>query len=72
MDIKRAYRFRFYPTAEQAEQLARTFGCARFVYNYMLRKRSDAWYNKQKHIGYHETSSMLTALKKTPETRLVE
>ncbi|WP_155754541.1 helix-turn-helix domain-containing protein, partial [Burkholderia stagnalis] len=28
MDIKRAYRFRFYPTPEQAAMLARTFGCA--------------------------------------------
>ncbi len=30
---KRAYQYRFYPTAEQASVLARTFGCARFVYN---------------------------------------
>jgi len=34
----------------------------------MLRQRSDAWYNEQKHIGYHETSSMLTALKKYQNT----
>ncbi|MBR8183305.1 transposase [Burkholderia ambifaria] len=67
MDIKRAYRFRFYPTSEQAAILARTFGCARFVYNRMLRMRIDAWQQYQKSIGYHETSAALTALKKTPE-----
>lgn len=67
MDIKRAYRFRAYPTQEQAEQLARTFGCARFAYNYMLRLRTDAWFNEQKRVGYHETSALLTALKKSPE-----
>jgi len=67
MDVKRAYRFRFYPTPGQEVMLARTFGCARFVYNHMLRQRTDAWFNDQKRIGYHETSAMLTALKKQPE-----
>lgn len=67
MDIKRSYRFRFYPTPEQEQILARTFGCARFAYNYMLRLRSDAWMQRQERIGYHESSSALTALKKTPE-----
>ncbi|MFL9935972.1 RNA-guided endonuclease TnpB family protein [Paraburkholderia sp. RL18-103-BIB-C] len=67
MDIKRAYRFRFYPTPEQEAILARTFGCARFAYNHMLRLRTDAWYQWQERVGYHETSAALTALKKTPE-----
>ena len=67
MDIKRAYRFRFYPTHEQEAILARTFGCARFAYNHMLRLRTDAWYKQQKSVGYHETSAVLTALKKEPE-----
>jgi len=67
VDIKRAYRFRFYPTPEQELILARTFGCVRFAYNYMLRLRSDAWMQRQERVGYHETSAALTALKKTPE-----
>ncbi|WP_087738845.1 RNA-guided endonuclease TnpB family protein [Paraburkholderia piptadeniae] len=67
MDVKRAYRFRFYPTLEQADMLARTFGCARYVYNHMLRLRTDAWYQRQERIGYHESSAALTALKKTAE-----
>ena len=67
METKRAYRFRFYPTSEQAEMLAKTFGCARFAYNYMLRQRTDAWFQRQEKVGYHETSAMLTALKKTEE-----
>ncbi|WP_028231460.1 RNA-guided endonuclease InsQ/TnpB family protein [Paraburkholderia mimosarum] len=67
MEIKRAYRFRFYPTPEQKMVLARTFGCARFAYNHMLQFRTDAWYQRQERIGYHETSAALTALKKTPE-----
>jgi len=67
MDIKRAYKYRFYPTAEQEVILAKTFGCARFVYNHMLKVRSDAWKERQERIGYAETSAMLTAMKKTPE-----
>lgn len=47
--------------------LARTFGCARFAYNHMLRLRTDAWYQRQERVGYHETSAALTALKKQPE-----
>lgn len=67
MEIKRAYKFRFYPTSEQEMILAKTFGCARFAYNYMLRLRSDAWMQRQERVGYHATSAALTALKKTPE-----
>ena len=67
VDIKRAYRFRFYPSPEQASTLARTFGCARFAYNHMLRLRTDAWMQRQERVGYHATSAALTALKKQPE-----
>ena len=67
MKIKRAYRFRFYPTPEQEVTLARTFGCARFAYNHMLRLRTDAWFQRQERVGYHATSAALTVLKKTPE-----
>lgn len=67
MEIKRAYKFRFYPTPDQETILARTFGSARFAYNHMLKARTDAWYNHQKKVGYHETSGMLTALKKDPQ-----
>lgn len=67
MDIKRAYKFRFYPTSEQEEILVKTFGCTRFIYNYMLRLRTDAWMQKKERIGYHESSAALTALKKQSE-----
>ena len=66
MDVKRAYKFRFYPTPEQETTLARTFGCARFVYNLMLRLRTDAWSQRQESINYNQTSAALTALKKDP------
>jgi putative transposase len=63
MKQKRAYQYRIYPTDEQKHILARTFGCARFVYNWALRLRTDAYYERQERIGYHELSSRLTHLK---------
>ncbi|GGK23841.1 hypothetical protein GCM10010965_15780 [Caldalkalibacillus thermarum] len=35
----KAYKFRLYPTQEQEQLLAKTFGCVRFVYNKMLEER---------------------------------
>ena len=40
--VKRAYKYRFYPTPEQAGVLNRTFGSVRYVYNRALAERSRA------------------------------
>jgi putative transposase len=65
--MKRAYKYRFYPTPEQAELLAQTFGCVRFVYNSILRWRTDAYYERKEKIGYLQANARLTALKKESE-----
>jgi putative transposase len=65
---KRAYRYRFYPTDEQAQQLAQTFGCVRYVYNRALAERTRAWQQEQKRISYADTNRMLTGWKRDPET----
>ncbi|MGB4420365.1 MAG: IS200/IS605 family element RNA-guided endonuclease TnpB [Candidatus Saccharimonadales bacterium] len=39
----KAYKFRLYPNEEQRIYLARTFGCARFVYNRMLAERINSY-----------------------------
>ncbi|MBT9648906.1 helix-turn-helix domain-containing protein, partial [Oscillibacter sp. MCC667] len=41
--MEHSYRFRIYPTKEQTIQIQQTFGCCRFVYNYYLAKRIDAY-----------------------------
>ncbi len=68
MEQKRAYRYRCYPTPDQAAVLARTFGCARFVYNWALRLRTAAYYQRRERLSYAETSAALTALKREPAT----
>ncbi len=51
MQVKRTYKFRFYPDQQQEGLLARTFGCVRFVYNNILRYRTDAYYQFGENIG---------------------
>ncbi len=65
--VKRAFKYRFYPTDEQAAELARTFGCVRLVYNKALEERTRAWYTEQRRVSYVQSSAALTEWKKTPE-----
>ncbi|MCX5357748.1 transposase [Streptomyces sp. NBC_00124] len=64
--VKRAFKYRFYPSDVQAAELLRTFGCVRKVYNLALAARSEAWARRER-VNYHATSAMLTAWKKTEE-----
>jgi putative transposase len=64
--VKRALKYRFYPSDAQAAELSRTFGCVRKVYNLALAARTQAW-ARQERINYNATSAMLTGWKKTEE-----
>ncbi|RKN08604.1 RNA-guided endonuclease InsQ/TnpB family protein [Streptomyces radicis] len=63
--VKRAFRYRFYPTDGQAAELSRTFGCVRLVYNKALEERTRAWYGEQRRVSYAQSSAALTEWKKT-------
>ncbi|WP_445004683.1 RNA-guided endonuclease InsQ/TnpB family protein [Halomonas mongoliensis] len=65
---KRAYKYRFYPTLEQEQLLARTFGCVRFVYNAVLRYRTEAFYERREKIGYVAANAELSRMKKADDT----
>ena len=43
----KAYKYRIYPNMEQRVQIAKTFGCCRFVYNRTLAYRKEM-YEKEK------------------------
>ncbi len=60
-------KYRFYPTEGQKQQLARTFGCCRFVYNWALRKKTDAYYQEHARLYYKDLSEALTTFKKRRE-----
>jgi putative transposase len=65
--VKRAFKFRFYPTPEQASELARTFGCARLVYNKALEERTRAYTLEGRKVSYVQSSAALTEWKKTDD-----
>lgn len=59
-----SYKFRIYPNGEQQALIARTFGCARFVYNHFLNLRKEAYQASGETINYVKSSALLTQLKK--------
>jgi len=65
--VKRAYKYRVYPTAEQKLLLARTFGCVRKVYNTVLAWRTEAFYERNIKVDYLKANARLTEIKKLPE-----
>lgn len=65
--IHRAYKYRIYPTAQQARLFNQTIGCARLIYNKALAERTRAWTQEQRRVSYEDTAKMLTAWKKDPE-----
>jgi IS605 OrfB family transposase len=65
--VKRGFKYRFYPTPEQADQLNRTFGCVRLVYNRALDARTRAWTVDRQPTSYEQTSAWLTEWKRTDD-----
>ncbi|MES9541275.1 RNA-guided endonuclease TnpB family protein [Actinomadura sp. NPDC000600] len=65
--VRRAFKYRFYPTGEQAAELSRTFGCVRLVYDKALEERTRAWYEERRRISYAQSSALLTQWMKTAE-----
>lgn len=60
----RAYKYRIYPTEEQKVLFAKTFGCCRFVYNWALNLKIEAYKQEKKSIGNVEmTNRMRSELK---------
>lgn len=65
--VKRAYRYRFYPSPGQEAELLRTFGCVRKVWNLALDARTTAWYQRAERVSYVQSSAMLTEWKRTED-----
>ena len=48
------YKFRIYPTPAQIQQMQRTFGCCRFVWNHYLALRKDLYEQYGKTMNYEQ------------------
>ncbi|MCS3662094.1 RNA-guided endonuclease InsQ/TnpB family protein [Salinibacter ruber] len=67
-EIKRTYRYRLYPSEAQKAELARTFGCSRWVYNWALETKTKAYYQDEESLSFTDLSGRLTSKKKEEET----
>ena len=67
-EIKRTYRYRLYPNEKQKEELARTFGCSRWVYNWALETKTKAYYQDEESLSFTDLSGRLTSKKREEET----
>ena len=65
--MEKSYKFRIYPNEKQQDLIAKTFGCARFVYNYYLNKKIKLYEEFKQSFGYNACCSDLALLKKETE-----
>src|SRR3954466_5024489 len=66
--VRRVYRFRLDPTAEQEQGLRRFAGARRFIWNWALQQRREHYQQTGKTLPAKDLSARLTALKDQPET----
>ena len=60
----RVYKYRIYPSDEQKVLFAKTFGCCRFVYNWALNLKIEAYKDEKKSLGnIYLTNLMKSELK---------
>jgi putative transposase len=62
--IRKPFKYRIYPSKAQEQQLSQFFGCSRYVYNWALGKKKEAWEVEKKNISIFDISNELTQLKK--------
>lgn len=64
MKKNKAIKYRIYPNKEQQSLILKTFGCSRFVYNYMLERSIEAHKNGESFCTRNSFSYLLTSIKK--------
>lgn len=62
--MEKAFKMRIYPTEEQKTLIDKSFGCARYVYNYFLDFKQREYKEHKNKYSYSDTSKLLTSLKK--------
>lgn len=65
--INKAFKYRIYPNKNQVESIAKHFGCARFIYNWGLAKKIEAFQAEKKTLSCFDLIAQLTKLKKQHE-----
>src|ERR687885_2471720 len=72
MDIRKAYRYRLYPTRAQADRLEWVLRCCQELYNAALQERRDAYRMAGVTVGYYAQKRALPGVKEErPEYRQI-
>ena len=62
--MNRAFKYRLYPNQSQIEQLNKTFGCCRFVYNQMLALQESNYQLGIKHMSRYDANKYVNRILK--------
>lgn len=62
--FNKSFKVRIYPNEEQKVLIDKTFGCVRYVYNYMLNLKQKLYKYHNISLSYNHMSKILTELKK--------
>lgn len=62
--VVKAYKTRIYPSVSQIEQIEKSFGASRFIYNFFLNQNKERLQLDEYTLGYKRESEILTFIKK--------
>ena len=62
--MNKSFKIRIYPNKEQQILIDKTFGCTRFIYNFMLNLKQKLYKNFNINLNYNNMSKILTELKR--------
>jgi len=65
----RAYKYRLYPNSEQRTAMSKNFGCVRWVYNWALSRKIEAYEKENRSLSIFDLSKELPKLKASEETK---
>ncbi len=65
--MEKSYKFRIYPNSTQTQQIQRTFGSCRYVYNHFLAKKREQYAEDKTTLSYNACSALMTSMKKEIE-----
>ena len=68
----KAYKYRIYPNKKQQELINKHIGCCRYVYNFCLEKKINAYKISKKSLSKFDLIKLLPALKKKQETSFLK
>jgi putative transposase len=63
MILVRSQRMRLYPNKAQAEQIQKTLGCTRFVYNALLDRQNKIWQRRRQRLSGGEMQNLVIGMR---------